>query len=252
MKSMKSSRLASRLGNFCQSKLSAVAYAAALAVGLASAAVQVPNGATVAIESGSGAAVAISAITNASPAAVTTSAVHGLTSGDFVEIVSGWSRLTNKIVRVTVTSTTAFTIDGYNTSDTSIYPAGGGTGTVAKVSGWTQLSQILSSGSDGGEQQFLTYQFLESDSQKRIPTFKNAAGLTFSVADDASLPGYILAKTANDDRQARAVKVTLPSGSFILYNCYISLNPTPTLTVNELMACEVTMSMLAEPVRYAS
>lgn len=213
-------------------------------------AVQVPNGSIVAIESGSAAAVTISAITNASPAVVTTSSAHGLSTGDFVEIVSGWSRLTNKIVRVTMLTTTTFSIDGYDTTSTTIYPAAGGVGTVAKVSGWTQLSQILTSASNGGEQQFLEYQLLESDSQKRIPTFKNAAGLTFSVADDNSLPGYILASTANDDRLPRGVRITLPSGSILLYNCYISLNKTPSLSVNELMACEVTMSMLNEPVRY--
>lgn len=212
--------------------------------------VQIPNGAIVALESGSAASVAISAISNASPAAVTTSANHSLATGDFVEIVSGWSRLTNKIVRVTVVDTTHFTIDGYDTTLTSIYPAGGGVGTVAKITGFTQLSQILTSSSNGGEQQFLTYQFLESDSQKRIPTFKNAAGLTLSVADDATLPGYILASTANDDRLPRAIKITLPSGAILLYNGYISLNKTPTLTVNELMACEVTISLLNEPVRY--
>ncbi|MGH8430340.1 MAG: phage tail tube protein [Solimonas sp.] len=48
----------------------------------------------------------------------------------------------------------------------------------------------------------------------------------------------------------RAVKVTLPDGSVILYNAYISLNKTPSLTVNELMACQVTLSLLAETVRY--
>ena len=42
------------------------------------------------------------------------------------------------------------------------------------------------------------------------------------------------------------------SGALLFYNCYISLNKTPSLTVNELMACEVTLSMLAEPVRYSS
>ena len=250
MNPTQSKRSASRLGMFCRSKLSAIALAASMAAGLVSATVQVPNGATVAIESGSAASVTITAISNASPAAVTTGAVHGLATGDFVEIVSGWSRLTNKVVRVTVVDTTHFTIDSYDTTSTTIYPAAGGTGSMAKVSGWTQLSQILTSGSEGGEQQFLTYQFLESDSQKRIPTFKNAAGLKFSVADDSTLPGYILASTANDDRLPRAVKVTLPGGAILLYNCYISLNKTPSLTVNELMACEVTASMLAEPVRY--
>ena len=245
-------RSALGLGKICRKKLSIVALASMLAMGsgVATAVVQVPNGSIVAIESGTGANVAISAITNANPAAVTTGAVHGLATGDFAEVVSGWSRLTNKIVRVTVVDTTHFTIDGYDTTSTTVYPAGGGVGSVAKVTGWTQLAQILSSSSNGGEQQFLTYQFLESDSQKRIPTFKNAAGLTFSVADDNTLPGYILASQANDDRLPRAVRVTLPSGSIILYNGYISLNKTPTLTVNELMACEVTVSMLNEPVRY--
>lgn len=98
----------------------------------------------------------------------------------------------------------------------------------------------------------MTYQFLESDSEKRIPTTKSAAGITFTVADDPTLPGYILAKQANDDRLPRAVLVTLSNGGKLLYNAYISLSVIPSLTVNELMAVEVTLSLLGEPVRYSS
>lgn len=213
--------------------------------------VSVPNGALVAIASGYGSSLTVSAVSNANPA-VATSTAHGLSNGDFVEVTSGWSRLTNKIVRVSGVTTNTFNLEGYDTSSTSIYPASGGTGSVRKVSGWTQLAQILTSSSSGGEQQFLTYQFLEADAQKQIPTFKNAAGLTFSIADDATQAGYQLASTANDDRLQRAVRVTLPSGSILLYNVYISLNKTPSLTVNELMACQTTMSLLAETVRYSS
>lgn len=212
--------------------------------------VRVPNGSLVAIESGSGAAVNITSITNANPAVVTTSAAHGLVTGDFVEIVSGWSRLTNKIVRVTMLTSTTFSIDGLDTTLTTIYPAGSGTGTVAKVTGFTQLSQITTVNTSGGEQQFLTYQLLEADAQKQIPTFKTPFQVTMTVADDPTLPGFILAGVANDDRLPRAVKITLPDGSLILYNAYISLNRTPSLTVNELMACQVTLSLLAEPTRY--
>lgn len=212
--------------------------------------VRVPNGSLVAIESGSGAAVNITGITNANPAVVTTSAAHGLVTGDFVEIVSGWSRLTNKIVRVTMLTSTTFSIDGLDTTLTTIYPAGSGTGTVAKVTGFTQLSQITTVNTSGGEQQFLTYQLLEADAQKQIPTFKTPFQVTMTVADDPTLPGFILAGVANDDRLPRAVKITLPDGSLILYNAYISLNRTPSLTVNELMACQVTLSLLAEPTRY--
>lgn len=174
------------------------------------------------------------------------------TTGDFVEVTSAWSRLTNKIVRLSSASGTGFSLEGIDTTLTTIYPAAGGVGTARKVSGWTQLSQILSSSSSGGEQQFLEYQLLEGDAQKRIPTVKSAAGLTFSVADDPTLAGYILASVANDDRLPRAVRITLPSGAVLVYNAYISLNKTPTMTVNEIMSVEVTLSLLAEPVRYIS
>ena len=213
-------------------------------------AISLPNGALVAIASGYGAVKTMSAITNANPGVATLEASHGISTGDFFEVTSGWSRLTDKIIKAGTVSTNDVPLLGIDTSLTSIYPADGGAGSIREITGWTQLSQILSSSSSGGEQQFLEYQLLESDAQKRIPTFKSAAGLSFSIADDPTLAGYILASAANDDRLPRAVKITLPSGSVILYNAYISLNKTPSLTVNEIMACEVTLSLKAEPVRY--
>ena len=214
--------------------------------------ISLPNGALVAIASGYGAAKTMSALTNASPAVATLEASHGIIVGDILEVTSAWSRLTNKVVRASVVATNDVSLEGIDTLLTSIYPAAGGTGTVREITGWTQLSQILSSSSSGGEQQFLEYQLLEGDAQKRIPTVKSAAGLTFSVADDPTLAGFILASAANDDRLPRAVKITLPSGAVLLYNAYISLNKTPSLSVNEIMAVEVTLSLLAEPVRYAA
>jgi hypothetical protein len=213
--------------------------------------VSLPNGATVAIASTYGATNVITAISNSNPA-VATSAGHLFAEGDFVEIKSGWSKLDSKIVRVGDVTTDTFQLEGIDTTLTSNYPANSGAGSVREVTAFTQLSQILQSTSTGGEQQFLEYQFLESDAQKRIPTFKNASGLNFSVADDPLQPGYILASQANDDRLERGIRVTLPSQSVILYNAYISLNKTPSLTVNEIMAVEVTLSLLAEPVRYIS
>lgn len=215
-------------------------------------AVSLPNGSVVAIGSTIAAAVTITAITNANPA-VATATAHGLTEGDYTRITSGWSRLTDKVVRVgTVADANTFQLEGYDTTDTDVYPAGSGIGTSEEITAWTQITQILQSTTNGGEQQFLEYQFLEADAQRRIPTFKSASGLTFSVADDPTLAGYIACSTANDDRAARPLRVTLSNASKILYNAYISLNKTPTLTVNELMACEVTASMLNEPVRYAT
>lgn len=213
-------------------------------------AVSLPNGATVEIASGLDSAVTVTAVSNADPATAT--AANTFAEGDYVVVTSGWSRLNNKVVRVTSPSASDFDLEGIDTSDTGVYTAGSGTGSVQEITGWTQLQQILSSSSTGGEQQFLDYQLLEADAAVRIPTFKAPAGLSFTVADDPTLAGYILAKTANDDREPRAVRVTLPNGAKLLYNAYISLAPSPSLTVNEVMAVEITLSLLNEPVRYAS
>jgi len=215
-------------------------------------AVSLPNGAIVAIASAYGASKTMSALTNANPGVATLEAAHGVATGDYIEVTSGWSRLTNKIVKAGTVSTNDVPLSGIDTTLTSIYPALGGTGTVREITTWTQVAQVLTSQSQGGEQQFLTYQFLESDAEKRIPTTKSAGGWNISIADDATQAGYIELEKANDDRLPRALKVTLPSGAILVYNAYVSINKTPTLTVNEIMACEVTFSFLAEPTRYAS
>ena len=214
-------------------------------------AVSLPNGSIVAIANAYGAAKTVTALSNANPG-VATSAAHGLTDGKFIEVTSGWSRLNNKIVRVDAADTGTFALEGIDTTSTQRYPAGSGIGSVREITGFTQLAQIVGSTSEGGEQQFTTFQFLEADAEVRIPTNKSAAGITFTVADDPTLAGYILAQAANDDRLPRAIRVTLPNGSILLYNAYVSLSPIPSLTVNEIMTVEVTLSLLAEPVRYAA
>jgi hypothetical protein len=213
--------------------------------------VQLPNGATIEIAASYGTAKTVSAVANTNPAVATIESGHSVAAGDYIEVTSGWSKLTNKIVRALTSSSDELAFEGIDATDTARYPASGGAGTVREILTWTQLLQVLTSTSSGGEQQFLQYQFLEDDDQKQIPTFKNASSLTLSIADDPTLAGYILAATANDDRLQRAIRITLPSGSVLLYNCYVSLNKTPTLTVNELMACQVTLSQLAEVTRYA-
>ncbi len=210
-----------------------------------------PNGALVAIASGYGSALTVTILTNANPA-VATSTAHGLALGDFVEVTSGWSRLNNKIMRVGAVTSNTFELEGFDSSSTSIYPAGTGIGSVRKISGWTQIQNILGISSSGGEQQFLDFQLLEADAQQKIPTFKNSSTLTLEIGDDATLAGYIALSAANDDRLPRAFRITLPSASKLLYNGYASLNKTPSMNVNQLMSCQATVALRNEVVRYAT
>lgn len=215
-------------------------------------AVTLPNGSTIAIASGYIAADTVSAVTNASPAVATTSAAHGITTGDYIEVTSGWTRLDQRIVRASSASGSILTYEGYNSTSTGTHPAGSGIGSIRQISGFTQITGILGTGSSGGEQQFATYQFLEADTETRIPTIQSAYGMTLTIADDSSVAGYILLQVAAEDRLKRAVKLTLPSGAVLLYNAFITLRETPSLNVNAPMTVECTLSLLAKPTRYTA
>lgn len=213
--------------------------------------VSLPNGSIISIGSAVGSPKTVSAITNANPA-VCTSTTHGFTDGDILIITSGWSRINGKAFRVSLDETGTFALEGLDTTDTTIYPPGSGVGTAQEVTTFTQLSQVLSSSSTGGEQRFLTYQFLEADNEVEIPTIKSGGGINFEVGDDPTLAGYTALSAANDDRVARALRVVLANGSKLYYVGYVSINKTPTLEVNTLMRLAVAVRFLNEPVRYAS
>jgi len=214
-------------------------------------AASLPNGSTLFIGSAYGSALTVTTLTNANPG-VATSTAHGLSNGDYVVVTSGWSRLNNRLVRVAGVTANTFELEGINTTDTDIYPSGSGIGSVREVTTFTQITQVLQPTAQGGEQQFLAYQFLEDDAQTEIPTTKTAGGFNFSVADDPTLTGYIAMAAANDDREARALRVNLANGSKLCYYAYLTLNETPSLTVNELMACQATARFLNKPTRYTT
>ena len=214
-------------------------------------AVKLPNGVTLALATAYAAADTVTAVTNASTAVATTSAAHGLTNGMFVEVTSGWSKLNNRIVRVANAAASTLDYEGINSTSTQNYPAGSGGGSVREITTWTQISQILELTSSGGEMQFTTYSFLEQDFESQLPTQSSPMTITISVADDASLPGYIALKDAADTRALVGLKATLPDSSLILYNGYLSFNETPSMTKNSVMACQATFSLQGRPVRYA-
>lgn len=193
----------------------------------------------------------MTAISNAAEASVSATA-HGFAVGDILEVTSGWSRLNSRIVRVKSVTTDAFVLEGVDTSNLNLYPVGGGSGTVRKILTWVQITQVLEFTTSGGEQQFVTYSFLEEDVEHQIPTVKSASSFAMTIGDDASLPWYALLSAANDDRVPRAVRITLPSQSSILYNGYVTLNKTPTLTKNEIMGLQATVSLTSEPMRYSA
>lgn len=210
---------------------------------------KLPNGAILEIATTLAAAKAVSAISNASPA-VATAGAHGLKDGDVVVVRSGWTRLNDKAVRVTGSDTGTFKLEGIDTTKTTVYTAGAGTGSVRAVTAWAQISQITEVASTGGEQQFATFGFLEEDEDRQVPTTKSPVSMTFTVADDPLLPYVAVCETADQDKEARPLRLTLPNGSVMYYNAYVSITSTPTLSRNNIMTRVITLSLASRPTRY--
>ena len=213
--------------------------------------VKLPNGALIYLATGYDAADTISAVTNASPAVVSSTG-HGLSNLDPFELTSGWSRVNDRVFRAAGVATNALNIDGLDTTDTTVFPAGTGTGSLRKINAWTQMQQVTDLQTSGGDQQFTTYEFLENDFQTQLPTVVSPMTLTLTFADDVALPGQIAIASAAEARAKRALKMVMPGGGYIYMNGYVSFNPVPRMTKGQIMSVVGTFSLASLPVRYAS
>ncbi|MDC7818336.1 MULTISPECIES: phage tail protein [Pseudomonas] len=213
--------------------------------------IQMPNGATFEIASAYGAAIPFTSLSNANPA-VATAAAHGLAEDDIIAVNSGWTRLDGRAVRVAEIASGTFTLGGVNTVNVQQYPAGSGVGSAREVTSFTEISQITELNSTGGDQQFLTYGFLADDDDRQMPTTKNPITLSITVADDPSKPYVDVCEAADDDKQPRVLRLNLPGGSSIIYNGYVSITSTPTMSRNNLMTRVISVALTGRPTRYAA
>jgi len=213
-------------------------------------AVALPNGVTLAIATAYAATLTVTAATNASESVLTVTNTYA--NGDYVEFVSGWSRANNRVFRVKSVTGTTIVLEGFDTSSTTQFPAGSGTGTVRKVNTWTQITQIIGLTSSGGDPQYQTYSFLEQDFDSQIPTTTSAQTLAIEIADDPTLPGYQALRTVAISRAQTALRAALPAGGFILYNAVFALDETPSLTKGNLMSVKAGAALQGRPVRYST
>jgi hypothetical protein len=209
-------------------------------------------GTVCAIGSALGVAKTMSAITNANPAVATLEASHGIIVGDYFVVTSGWDRLNGRVVRASVVSTNDVTLEGIDTSSTTNYPAGSGTGSVREVTTWTNLSQLTSGISvTGGEINFADVTTLTDTTQKQIPTTRNPVSVSMPTFDDPSLSWYSAVNSASESRTATPLRFSFPNSSKLVANAYWSLQTVPTIEDSTLRA-RVDVAFAAEPVRYAT
>ncbi|QYW02485.1 major tail protein [Stenotrophomonas phage Silvanus] len=194
--------------------------------------------------------VAISAVTNAKPPVATTA--NPPEQGDIVVVTSNWPGLTDVPVRAGVVTANTFELDGYDTTNLGLYPAGEGGGVFRATETFVSLSQVRDVTTEGGDQNYFEYQYVEDQTnrQRRKPTYKSAMGYNIVLDEDSDLPWFNELKEMDRLGEPVVLRETTPKGDVILYVGTVSFNSIPTKTLNENSTVTASFSINSDPIRY--
>ena len=194
------------------------------------------------VSTGFATATAVTDITNADPPVVT-SASHTLVDNDEALMLVGWEDFNYSVFRVNQLTTGTLSLDGYDATDTDDYPPGSDTGTIAKVSGWQEIGQILGIQGGGGGPRTISIQPYDRRTPHVETVGFEASNVSFTLGYDPARADQIALLAASRKRQKRAIKFLLAGGAGYAYGYgTIALSPIPnfnpqgvlerTLTVN--------------------
>lgn len=194
------------------------------------------------------AAKTVTVATNANPA-VLTSTTHGYLTNDEFLFTSGWEDATNSIFKANVLTADTLGVLGLNTTNTAFFAAGTGVGTMQKVSGWTDIPQVLTISNSGGDARFTTVQPLASRNGIQIPTGFNAATTTLTLAHDPLLANYQTMLDISRSLTKVAFRIVGSSGTTYGYG-YMSVSEVPQKSAGQVDQVQCAISMLGRTISY--
>lgn len=213
------------------------------------------TGSTMLIASTYGAAKIFTAASNAPQCELSFASDPGLSIGDVIEITSGWGRLDYRLARVDSISGAGpylVVLEDIDTSDMNFFPAGTGAGSVREITGWTEITQIKTFSSSGGEQQFADVTSVKDNVERKMPTIRSAVNVSVEVYDDPTLAYVPVVNAAAYASRAAGLKMSFPNGSVLYANAYWSLQAVPNIAKNEALTAKLDMSYASAPTRYAA
>lgn len=219
--------------------------------GLMASAIQLPDGSLLSFGTTIGATKTMSAISNATEAVATLEASHGVIANDILIITSGWLKLNKRIAKALSVATNDVTLDDINTSSTSTYPTGSGTGSVREVTAWTQIPYIKDFQGSGGEQQTVTEEFLDSDDQYEFFTSRSPRRFNCGVAYQGPAQTHFpLLRAASDARTETAFRIVFPDASVTYFLAVPSFDVVPSTNKGQVQVNALVLLVRAEPTTY--
>lgn len=212
----------------------------------------VADGTVLALGSTLATAVNITAATNAAECVVTLAVGHATVVGDFLLINSGWPALDGKVLRVKTVSTNDITLEGFNTTSVVNFPAGGGVGTSRRITGWTNIGQITGLATEGGDQNYFDYQYLDQLQASRVPTNKAPIVLALTLADDITLAQNAVIRTAEAAAAPMPVRLVYRNGTRTVVSGFWSMGNMANLALGQANARAVSVALACVPQDYAT
>jgi len=183
---------------------------------------------------------------------VLTTASNTYTAGDFVEYSCAWARANARLFRVKAATSTTVTLEGFDTTSTTLFPTGGGVGSVRKVTTWVPIPYVQSADPAGGDPKFTQTEFIDYPDEISLPNGFSAMTLNMTIADNASAPHHAVMMAASDSGGLVAIKAALPAGGVILYSGILGFNPSPSMSKGQAMVVKAGLALQGRQVRYAT
>lgn len=192
----------------------------------------------------------ITAVSNANPA-VLTSTAHGYSDGDVFLFTSGWEDATNSIFVANQLTADTFEATGLDSTSTTYFGAGTGTGETQKVTGWTDIPQVLTVATSGGDTRFTDVQLLAARQGIKIPTGFNAATTTLTLAHDPANATYQTLLGLSRTFTKVAFRIVGGGGTTYGYG-YITVNESARMQSGQVNQVECSISFLGRQIAYSS
>lgn len=210
-----------------------------------------PEGTRLYFSSTLAAAKTITGLSNANPA-VATSVAHGFVDGDELLINSGWGDIDEMVFKADQLTADTFSLLDQNTTDTTFYPPGSGTGTAKKISTWVEVPQLLTLSTDGGDTRFTDIGLLGRRQDIRVPTGFNPSSMQMTLAWDPNQANFKTMLDLSRTIRQCAMKIVVGGGAVIYGYGYLNVKESPSFNRNQVLEVSGALTMNNRPMSYAA
>jgi len=205
-------------------------------------------GVAVAIQSALAVSKTITAVTKASPGAVSSTA-HGYSDGDYVLITAlGMSQINGRVFRVSGSATNSFNLEAEDTTLYDTFASGG----AQKITFGTTVSTLTTVNASGGDFDFIDTTTIHDLIKSQIPGQATSSTYTFDSIWDVADAGLIALKAASDNKAQRCVRFTFANAQKLVFNGYIGTTLSPTGSAGDKVTTPVTITAFGRPTVYST